>query len=65
MEGERVKVGAAWGPYALPADWAEQSRSYRHGKSSVGALLSAGAAKNRSLCTTTITTRKEARGLTQ
>lgn len=49
-EGERVEVGAARGPYTLPADWAEQSGSHHHGKSPVGALFSAGAAKHRGLC---------------
>lgn len=47
-EGERVEVGAARGPY--PADWAEWSGSHHPGKSPVGALFSAGAAKHRGLC---------------
>ncbi len=47
------------GPHPLPADWAKQSGSHHHGKSPVGALFSAGAAKHRGLCSTTITaTRK-------
>lgn len=53
------RKGAARGPYPLPADWAEQSGSHHHGKSPVGALFSAGAAKHRGLCSATITaTRK-------
>lgn len=47
------------GPYPLPADWAERSGSHHHGKSPVGALFSAGAAKHRGLCSATTTaTRK-------
>lgn len=47
------------GPYPLPADQAAQSSSHHHGKSPVGALLPAGAAKHHGLCTATITvTRK-------
>lgn len=58
-EGERVEVGTAWGPsHPLPAGWAGQGGS-RHGKSPVGALLSAGAIRLCGLCAATITpTRK-------
>lgn len=55
-EGEREQLG---GPRPPPADRAERSGSGRHGKSPVGAFLSAGAAKHRGLCSATITaTRK-------
>lgn len=63
--GEASGKGREWrweqlgGPRPLPADRAERSGSHHHGKSPVGALFSAGAAKHRGLCCATITaTRK-------
>lgn len=58
-EGERSGGGSSSGAlFTLPADRAEQSSSEHHGKSPVGALLSAGAAKHHSLCSATITRRR-------
>lgn len=58
-EGERAEVGTAWGPSRpLPAVRAGQDGS-RHGKSSVGALLSAGAVRLCGLCSVTITPTRE------